>query len=431
MKEKERQQGVTMVDEGQGALRNQDTIFIGRQPILDKRHLIIGFELLFRTADSLHANVIDNTEASVTTISNFLNIGLEDLIGKRQQGFLNVGTEVLLSDIMELIPKDRMIIELLETIEVNAEVIARCRELKAKGFRLALDDFIYDSSYDPLLEIVDIVKVDILQMTPDSMRETVKVLKQYPVKLLAEKVEDQSQYEEVLSLGFELFQGYYFAKPSLVTGKRLDPSRIAVLKLLEQVLVETDLSEIEQTFKENPHFTYNLLRIVNSVGMGVRQNIESVRQAIVLLGRDQIKRWAQLLLFTDKDSSGVVSPLMQTAAKRGRLMELLVKKSLNGDSSAGIVDLGFMTGILSLIDALLGKPMEEVISQLGLVEAAQVALLSREGVLGELLIITEKLEEGDVGGIVELIDGGSLELCHIFSAEQEAISWTNKLVDSF
>ncbi len=431
MEKKDNRPGAVTGYKEQGSVDDQNTVFIGRQPILDKRHRIIGFELLFRSADSLDANVIDNTEASVRTISNFLNIGLQDLIGKREKGFLNVGTEVLLSDILELVPKDRVVIELLETIEVNPEVISRCRKLKAEGYSLALDDFIYEPAYDPLLEIVDIVKVDILQMTPTSMRETVDRLKRYPVTLLAEKVEDQSQYDDVLSLGFDLFQGYYFAKPTLVTGKRLDPSRVAVLKLLEQVLVETDVGEVERTFKENPHFTYNLLRIVNSVAMGVRQNIESVRQAIVLLGRDQIKRWAQLLLFSDKNTSGSVSPLMQTAAKRGRLMELLAEESANNGLSRGVVDLAFMTGILSLIDALLGKPLEEVIAELSLAEEVQAALLTREGELGKLLMLTEKLEQGEFDDILTLLEGSCLELGHLFAAEQKASAWTNRLVDSF
>lgn len=431
MDDKDDRQGVVTTNNRQGPVENQDTIFIGRQPILDKRHMITGFELLFRTAECLDANVCDQTEASVETISNFLNIGLQDLIGTRNKGYLNVGREVLLSDILELVPKDRMIIELLETVVITPEIVDRCRELKSAGYCLALDDFIYEPAYDPLLEIVDIVKVDLLQMTPSSLRDTVERLKRYPVKLLAEKVEDQNQYKEVLSMGFELFQGYYFAKPTLITGKRLDPSRIAVLKLLEQVLVETEVGEIEKTFKENPHFTYNLLRIVNSVGMGISQNIESVRQAIVLLGRDQIKRWAQLLLFSDKNSSGGASPLMQTAAKRGRLMELLAEKSEKQGSSNGIVELAFMTGILSLIDALLGKPLEEVISQLSLAEEAQSALLAREGELGKLLTFTENLEQGDMDGVSALLAGGKLEISHLLAAEQEAIAWTNKLVDSF
>jgi len=203
-----------------------DESFVGRQPILDRCEKVVGFELLFRAGDCPEANVTDISLASMNVLSNFLgNRGMQEMIGTRVKGFLNVGVDLLMSDMIEWVPRDRMVVELLETIRIDRAVIARCRKLKAMGFHLALDDFIYDPVYDPLLEIVDIVKIDLLQMTPSSVQETVARLKAYPVTLLAEKVESASQYEDAFAMGFELFQGYYLARPTVLSGKRMDSVR--------------------------------------------------------------------------------------------------------------------------------------------------------------------------------------------------------------
>lgn len=206
---------------------NSDVSFVGRQPILDRHEKISGFELLFRPGDCPEAGVKNIFHASMNVLLSFLgNMEIQEAIGPRKRGFLNVGRDLLMSDMIEWVPKDRMIIELLETIKIDRSVITRCRKLKEMGFHLALDDFIYDPVYDPLLELVDIVKIDLLQTTPSSVQETVARLKPYPVTLLAEKVESLSQYEDASAMGFDLFQGYYFARPTVISGKRIKSAEI-------------------------------------------------------------------------------------------------------------------------------------------------------------------------------------------------------------
>ncbi len=208
---------------------DSDETFIGRQPILDRNENVVGFELLFRSGDCPEANVTDVTQASISVLLNFLgNQDMQERIGLKKKGFLNVGMDLLMSDMIELIPKDRMVVELLETIEIDHTVIARCRALKAMGFHLALDDFVYDPVYDPLLDLVDIVKIDLLEIAPSDVQETVARLSQYPVTLLAEKVEGPSQYEDAQTMGFALFQGYYLARPTNISGKRVNPASLAL-----------------------------------------------------------------------------------------------------------------------------------------------------------------------------------------------------------
>ena len=406
-------------------------IYLGRQPILDRNSQVQAFELLFRNGETSEAVIDDIGQASVGVMLNTLSdFGLAEVVGSRHQAFFNVNAEILMSDMIELLPPNQVVIELLETIEVSSGIINRCRDLKQKGFRLALDDFIYKPAYDPLLKTVDIVKVDLLQMTPELLEETTQRLKRWPLTLLAEKVEDVHQFERTRALGFALFQGYYFARPAVLSGKRIDPSTVSVLKLMDLMLREAELSEIEAAFRESPSLSYNLLRLVNSVASGVREKISSVRHAVVLLGRARLSRWAQVLLFTQGSEQGHKNPLLQTAAMRGRFMELLVGEGALGGTQAD-ADLAFMTGLLSLIDALLQKPMKEAIEPLRLAKDVREALVNRNGALGTLLLLVEKIEQSDYGTIDTLAEKCGLRLGQLFSAEQEAAVWTKQLTDAF
>jgi len=410
---------------------SEEEIFLGRQPILDRTNRVQAFEILFRSGNVSEAIINNVGQAAVGVMLNTLSdFGLKEVVGDRHQAFFNVNAEILMSEMIELLPREQVVIELLETIEINDNIINRCRELKKKGFRLALDDFIYKPVYDPLFEVVDIVKVDLLQETPESLEKITQRLKKFPLKLLAEKVEDVHQYNLTRDLGFDLFQGYYFSRPAVISGKKVDPGSISVLKLMDLVLRDSDLSQIEAAFRESPSLSYNLLRLLNSVAGGMRQKISSVRHAIVLLGRERLSRWAQVLLFTMGDTPGHQNPLLNTAVMRGRFMELLVEsgevEGLNEDPG-----LAFMTGMLSLIDTLMQKPMKEIADQLQLADTVHEALLKRSGTLGELLYLIEKIEQSDYKSVDKLTDKLDIRLSKLFSAEQEAIVWTRGLTDAF
>lgn len=408
-------------------------IFLGRQPILDQRQRMVAFELLFRSAQGPSANVTNDVQASVDVILNALcGFGFRDVLG-RQKGFINVDAKLLLSESIELLPKDQIAIELLETIEITPAIIERCHKLKTLGFSIILDDFVYKPVYEPLLEIVSIVKIDMLLTPAADLPELVTRLKR-PHKhltLLAEKVEDVEQFNRCMTLGFGLFQGYYFAKPVVLDRKRIDLSKMTLMKLLQQVLSDAETWEMEETFKQNPNLTYNLLRLVNSVAMGLREKVSSVHHAIVLIGRQQLKRWIQLLLFTQGTTDDISSnPLLQMAAVRGKMMELLVQSSNSGSTQKVHQDQAFMTGILSLLDTLLNIPMAEVLEQICLGDDVSQALLAREGSLGRLLLLTEKLEQADFASAETLLEETNLELKHLTDAQVEAIKWTNNLSNS-
>lgn len=403
-------------------------IFLGRQPILDRDQRIVAYELLFRDGKSAAATVTDDMQATASVIHHaFSEMGVQTVLGK-QLGFINVSADMLLSGMVELLPKAQVVLELLETINVTDAVVERCRALKQQGFTLALDDFVFDESFCPLLALVDIVKVDLLLHSVDELRLVVEQLRQWPVKLLAEKVDSAEQAAYCQSLGFDLFQGYYFARPQVLTTKRADSNQLALIQLLGLVLRDADTSQIEQIFKQHPNLTYNLMRLVNSVASGVHRHIASVSQAITLLGRKQLQRWLQLLLFTLQGGASYPSPLLLLAATRGKMMELLAEKQQRNPDYR---DEAFMAGILSLIDSLVDKPMTDIVEEMSLGEALATALLRRGGDLGVLLQLVESVEHPDLSHTLSLLaQTGSLSLSDLTMAEINAMSWANQIAET-
>jgi EAL and modified HD-GYP domain-containing signal transduction protein len=278
-----------------------------------------------------------------------------------------------------------------------------------------------------LLELVDVVKVELMGMSDANLASTVKALRRWPVKLLAEKVDNEAQMKHCLELGFELFQGYYFAKPTIIAGKKLSHSEMTLNRLLGLVLEDADTGELVAIFKPEPGLTLNLMRLTNSAASGVRQKITSVRHAITVLGRRQLQRWLQLLVYADASPNGpLASPLMQLAATRGRFMELLAGDLMGADRD--LVDRAFMTGIMSLMPALLHVPIAEVMQGLNVANDVREALETRRGVLGGMLQLAEKQEEGDPDACFALIvelPGLDTERVNAFLAQ--AMAWANNL----
>jgi c-di-GMP-related signal transduction protein len=406
-------------------------IFLGRQPILDREQSIVGYELLFRSADTLHANIGDHANVDSFVISNVLsNFGIQEVLGKHK-GFINVTGELLMSDLLEILPREQTVIEILETVELSDELLHKCRELKERGFTLALDDNVYHPDYEPLYEIVDIVKIDVLQVPADSLKKMVDILSHRGLTLLAEKVETIEQYHFCRDLGFDLFQGYYFARPAVLNKRKVDVSAVALLKLLELICKDAEITEIEEAFKHNPNLTYNLLRLVNSVVIGMKEKIRTLRHALVVLGLQQLKRWIQLALFASDKTGALGNPLLESAATRGRLMEILVQEWGPEPRDHDYSERAFMTGVLSLVDVLLGTPMEEILAQLNLAEELRLALLERKGTLGSLLSLTEKLENLDFAEVSLLLNQYHCSRESLITAQLEAIDWTNSLDEAF
>lgn len=402
-------------------------VFLGLQLILDKRQRLVAYELLFRSGELNAARILDNTQATAQVINYaFSHLEIGEALA-RYECFINVGKALVMSDAIEILSQQRVTLELLETVIVDLPLIERCRELKKSGFNLALDDYVNDNAFDPFLEIVDIVKIDITQQDWPSTLGIVNKLRNYPVKILAEKVESHEQYLQCAEAGFDLFQGYYFARPHLVIGRRTPPYQAVMLKLLGLILTDAPDHEIEQILKQDAGLSLKLLRLVNSVSMGLKTKVSSFNQAIKIIGRRQMQRWLQLLLYTPQQDEGSYSPLLQLVARRGKLMELLAQSHRENDRD--FHDRAFMTGILSLLDALLDRPLIEVIDLVNPADQIVDALLHKAGNLGELLALAEMTERGEFDHAGAILENLGLAVKDLVGAQVEALRWTNGIVE--
>lgn len=401
--------------------------FLGRQPIVGRNGELVAYELLFRTGLDNAAVVTDDVSASAAVMQHaFTGLGLNAVL-EDKLGFINLSETLLRSDVIEVLPRERVVLEILETVELTPQVVSRCRALKIAGYRLALDDVIrFDEAQRAVLPLLEVVKLDVLGMQPAAIAALVKQLKPYKVKILAEKVDSPEQHEFCRELGCDLFQGYYFARPTILSGRPVQPSAALLMQLLAQVAADAETGEIEQTLKHAPDLTIHLLKLVNSVAFGLPHKISSVRTAIMLLGRAQLHRWVQIMVYARQSSThSAGDPLVQTAAVRGRLMEQLAQMRRPGNEA--LADQAFMVGMLSLVDALFGQPMMEAIAPLNLEETVQEALLERGGELGLLLQLVESLEQSDVDEIALHLEQLGLPADPINRVQVEALSWAARL----
>lgn len=398
---------------------------IGRQPILNRNEEILAYELLFRSSASLSSAALKTARHATSrvimnTISGF---GIQDILGTCR-GYVNVDAEMLLSDSIELLPPESIGLELLESIVITPEIITRCRQLKARGFSLALDDHEYHADYEELYDgLIDIVKIDFISSPLELIYQMIEQFHKYPIQLLAEKVDSRHVYLRSRKQGFDLFQGYFFARPSLMQKRRMEDSAATFFKLLQQLNNDDDILSIENTFKQSPALTYKLLLLVNSVAIGRREKIRTVRHAITLIGLLQLKRWVQLAVFADDGSQSNSSPLVEMVAVRAALMEELSKlypQFINNHYSS---DEAFMVGTLSLLHDVYEVPIEKIISGINLSEDVRMALTYRDGVLGELLQIAMQIERVELDLAAECLAKRGIPLKSVLECQKKAFRW--------
>ncbi|MEW6647515.1 MAG: HDOD domain-containing protein [Pseudomonadota bacterium] len=356
-----------------------DDIYVGRQPICNRKLEVIGYELLYRGNSTNQAHVDDGDLATGEVILNtFLELGLENIAG-RYPAFINVGRSFLVGDRPLPFSHKRVVLEVLEDVEPDAALLESLRRLARQGYIIALDDFVYRPELEPLLQLAHIVKCDVLGVDPAALAQRVQHLKQYKARLLAEKVETHEDYEYCKQLGFDYFQGYFFSKPKVVHGRARPANRLVLLNLMAELQhPDTDIDKLETLVAQDASLTYRLLRYANSPCVAIRRKVESLRRALVLIGTNTIKNWITLILFTRLDDKP--RELVVTALVRARMCELLGAARRHDG-----LDRFFTVGLLSAMDAMMDQPMEEVLDELPLVEEVKTALRSRDGHLGHVL----------------------------------------------
>jgi len=368
------------------------------------------------------AKIEDDLYATATVINHaFTELGLEEVLG-RHQGFINLSTPLLMSEVIELLPPGKIVLEILETVKVSDSLIDRCRDLKAAGYTLALDDFRgYEREFTPLLQIVDIVKVDVQNLPPHQLELATHRLQQMGLKLLAEKVDSSIQHERCIELGYELFQGYFFARPSILTTRRRSGSEAALMRLLELLLAD-GTGDVDAVMAQHPELTGALERLARAIDSADSFAAPGVRRP---------QRWLPLLIYMVSSAPGAEfpSPLLILAATRGKLMELLARAVRPEDR--GLQERAFLTGTLSLVNALLPARLTEILSTLPVADDVRSALLAREGEIGALLAIVEALEIAELPAIERALSRvPALDHRRVINLQVEAMRWANLIEDA-
>jgi EAL and modified HD-GYP domain-containing signal transduction protein len=367
---------------------------LARQPILDRTKRVFGYELLYRSPDGrafLEGGADDNHATAHVIVNSLLTLNLDKLVmGKR--AFINFNRDMLVGGFGKLLPRALVVIEVLETVVADEEVIAACKDLKQAGYTIALDD--YTTRAESLIHCADIVKIDVRDRGVVSPESVIPRLETRGVKVLAEKVETQEEFLRARQLGYAYFQGFFFARPSLVTGSDLSVTKVHYHRLLEAVQGSSlDYRKIEDVIRQEVSFTYKLLRYINSAKFSWRGRVESIRQALMLLADDEVRRWAMLLLLygmgRDKPAALVV-----LALSRARFCELLA-------SAIGRPERGpklFLVGMFSLLDAIMNQDLNEAVRDLPLDQEVISTLLNRDSgdeTLSAIYHLVRSYELGD------------------------------------
>lgn len=408
-----------------------EAAFVGRQAIVDRDRRVVAYELLYRSSrTATRAEFDEQNAAAIRVIANtFASLGEETVLGGLS-GFFNVTREVFLSEAIHALPKERVVLELLEHVEPDREIEARCRALREAGYAIALDDWVEDDPRGRLLPYADVVKVDLPAVERRALRRLARALRGAGKQTLAEKVETQEEFEACLAAGFDRFQGYFFARPVVIEGALLDPSQATLVRLLQQIGTGADTAAIVESFKQDAKLGVNLIRIVNMAGSATRVRLATIEDGVRHLGLEQLSRWVAVLLYAQGRKAGVRDPLLALSAHRGRLMEL-VAEAAGGSGGVRLErERAFLVGMLSLVDVLLGRPLEELVRELRLGPEIEAALLRREGELGRLLALAEAAERGDVDSILLELPRLGLTLEAFQGFEHSVYAWLHALQQS-
>ena len=366
-------------------------VHVARQPIFNTEKNVIGYELLFRngTDDFFPGSDSDQATADVINSSFFLKI-VDDLTGGKK-AFINFTPRLIKQQIMTILPSQSLAVELTETFEKDPDVLEACRQLKEKGYMVVLDDFVFYKNSDALIKVADMVKVDFVATKEVERKSIAQRIKPLGVSLLAEKVESYFDFKQAKELGYEYFQGYFFGRPEVFSGRDIPGYTVNYLNMLREASrSEIDFDKLEQIFRRDVALSFKILKFINSAFFGVRNKVSSVRQALVLLGRKEILKWVSLLalqnIAQDKPDEVVVLSLIR--ARFGELLALKLGWTKRSDQA-------FLVGLFSLVDAMLDRPMDDILRELPLDDEIIVALLRGDNDLGRMNAMARHYEKAE------------------------------------
>lgn len=391
-------------------------IYLGRQPIFNKDLKPVAYELLYRGGDTDHADK-DGARASADVLINaFLEMGVQRVVGKAR-AFIHVTPEILDDDLLRLFDPSQLVLQLMPEVGFDDALLETLSQLRSNGYGICVDDLLVHEGTQPLLERAHFVKVDLLAVPEAELAEHVAALRRFPVALIAEKVETHEQFDQCQTLGFDFFQGYFFARPKLVSSRTMSEDRLSVMHLLATLhSPSSKLEDVQKVIQRSVSLSYRLLRYANSAAFNLPRKITSIAQATVILGQRRIRDMATLLALTG--SNDKPPELTRTLLARARLCALLAPPG------HGHADSAFTAGLFSGLDALMDRPLAHLLDDLPLADEIRLAVLEHAGPLGRILAAVLALEHGEF----ESDALASLDAKPAPGAYLEAVDWANEVV---
>ncbi len=391
-------------------------IIIGRQPIFDRDFRVSAYELLYRNTDTTDSAAM----TAQVVVNTLIDLGLENVAGSLPV-FYNVDETFLLNEteLTQALPPELVYFELLETVPPTPEVLAACQCLKDKGYKLALDDVIDIESARPFIDYLDVIKIDWLAASNPAA--IVKEFRRYPVKFLAEKIDSYENMQAAKALNVDFYQGYFFCKPDTVTGIKPPESRMSILRAMQQAMTATSIDEMFSVVRQDVTLSYRLLKYINSAAFGLKREVQSIEQALSLLGLNNIRRWLTLLAMT---SLGENKPpeLIRQALWRARFLESLARHL-----GENIIDDDFLMGLFSILDALLDCTMQESLNEISLADHVHNGLIDLDSPMGKKLALSFALEQGDWDLIKDFTDDGRrVSYTDLTRLQVEAMHWADE-----
>ncbi|MFH0944015.1 MAG: HDOD domain-containing protein [Planctomycetota bacterium] len=389
------------------------SVIVARQPILDRKRRTFAYELLYRSVDGLEGT--DGDQATSTVMSNaLLEIGLDRLVGAHR-AFVNMTTNLILSGQFRALPTDKVVLEVLETVEPTPEILKALQDARDDGYLIALDDFVYNDRMKPMVELSDFIKVDLRAIAPADAARYPELLRRPGLQILAEKVETHGEFQSCLSDGYHLFQGFHFCEPRIIRSRKLPAQQLLLLRMLAALQEDDcDIRDIARDIERDVSLSFMLLRMANSALYSPSREIESVHQAVVSLGCDTVRRCVGILLMSSNKSKP--RELMITAIVRARFCELMARSF--GSTQERMF---FTVGLLSVVDALTDQPMQRVLECISLTKEVSAAILHGEGDAGRAILAVKACERMDDHTIFKL----GLDRETTWETYFEAIQWAS------
>lgn len=397
-------------------------IFLARQPIFDRNKNVIAYELLFRNGYENAYNGADGNEATLQVIANsFYEFDFKS-VSSDKKVFINFTEKLITEEIATILSNDDVVIEILENIEPTDEVLNACKKLKAKGFILALDDFVFDKKYTELIKLIDIIKVDFMISDGIERKKIFNLLKiNKNIEFLAEKVETIEEYEEALALGYSYFQGYYFSKPIIMSANSISSNKYTALEILKLVnQKDFEFSKLESLILKDVALSYKLIKMLKSSAYCIKNEMNSIKYAITFLGEKEIVKWLYVILLNDLKGEST-NELIKVSLQRARFSELICKANCYSQKAFS----AYMVGLFSVMDAILNCPMEVIIKDLYISEEVKDGLTKEGNIINSILKLAISYEKGDWEETGEYAKKLNVDINSIPEIYLETLKWTD------